>query len=1029
MQQPTRDLWQKVPGYTSDEDEDLASREPTASQLEGRLGEVLLAASSRGLDRPMMQFRPVPFSASRACSQTAAKSRSPSVPAFLLNGADAPLLQETFLHNGMVPTLGNDYVIQWSGPNIKDAVYQSMTEWQRINHFPGSTELTRKDRLWHHFAEMARNYGKRCFDFVPETYVLPEQFDEFLTCYQRTRCTWIVKPNSSSRGRGIFILQDLSELPVDETVVVSRYIMNPLLIQGLKFDLRVYVLVTSFDPLKAYIYREGLTRFASAPYSTQTDHMQDAFRHLTNYSINKNSCTFVENSDLRCDNVGHKWSLSALNKHLRCVGVDVDLMWTRIMDLIVKTLMSVEPAISSRTRQVLAGRENCFELYGFDVLVDDELKPWLLEVNLSPSMQADSPLDWQIKSSLLADTFNLVGVSSPERQTPKDRARHAQPWKQANGKGECTKEDVPVDENLPPVVLNALPESALKMIAKSIGERSRCRNFVSLYPTRAAVKRYGILSEGRTQPGSLSRSGFPTAPLSLSQILASILYGPPPLRSATEMIRPDQRAEGSGRVEDKAEAMRAVRALPEGTQSDWHRPRDVADLESIRGPKEPWSGQGPAVPVSPLPPSVADPGSSLEDREYALMAARRTLRSLSGRTSRPKADLQTQDTSQADEEKPTPISSVNMASCLLLMEYLMRMEAACDNLGPSACARLARSASYARLSSFHRQLPCAAKAFNDAGSSSSSSSDSPQANEGSLIEDLGNACRDSLDVLERFAWQEVDADWEFHEERDSKPRDSLPSSRARMLSKRLPKSFEKSKECKKLLKVLPELRAADLESLLRGHAASGLQSSNDDVCSMLECFKTSEEQEDGKDFQRSLPGGLWQASSSPNLMRSRSQGLPMICAESRGNGCDGGEIPCGPLSEILTAAAAAHVEPCRPCRRPPVSGRRSPPKHRGLGSSSFASWPRLSSAKSLPPATVMKEVTASLANRIVMPVPNFMSTGIRRRSKPRALPVPELLPEVRGPAEGRHGSRDASTSSRDSSAARAALTARFDIEL
>jgi len=1029
MQQPTRDLWQKVPGYTSDEDEDLASREPTASQLEGRLGEVLLAASSRGLDRPMMQFRPVPFSASRACSQTAAKSRSPSVPAFLLNGADAPLLQETFLHNGMVPTLGNDYVIQWSGPNIKDAVYQSMTEWQRINHFPGSTELTRKDRLWHHFAEMARNYGKRCFDFVPETYVLPEQFDEFLTCYQRTRCTWIVKPNSSSRGRGIFILQDLSELPVDETVVVSRYIMNPLLIQGLKFDLRVYVLVTSFDPLKAYIYREGLTRFASAPYSTQTDHMQDAFRHLTNYSINKNSCTFVENSDLRCDNVGHKWSLSALNKHLRCVGVDVDLMWTRIMDLIVKTLMSVEPAISSRTRQVLAGRENCFELYGFDVLVDDELKPWLLEVNLSPSMQADSPLDWQIKSSLLADTFNLVGVSSPERQTPKDRARHAQPWKQANGKGECTKEDVPVDENLPPVVRNALPESALKMIAKSIGERSRCRNFVSLYPTRAAVKRYGILSEGRTQPGSLSRSGFPTAPLSLSQILASILYGPPPLRSATEMIRPDQRAEGSGRVEDKAEAMRAVRALPEGTQSDWHRPRDVADLESIRGPKEPWSGQGPAVPVSPLPPSVADPGSSLEDREYALMAARRTLRSLSGRTSRPKADLQTQDTSQADEEKPTPISSVNMASCLLLMEYLMRMEAACDNLGPSACARLARSASYARLSSFHRQLPCAAKAFNDAGSSSSSSSDSPQANEGSLIEDLGNACRDSLDVLERFAWQEVDADWEFHEERDSKPRDSLPSSRARMLSKRLPKSFEKSKECKKLLKVLPELRAADLESLLRGHAASGLQSSNDDVCSMLECFKTSEEQEDGKDFQRSLPGGLWQASSSPNLMRSRSQGLPMICAESRGNGCDGGEIPCGPLSEILTAAAAAHVEPCRPCRRPPVSGRRSPPKHRGLGSSSFASWPRLSSAKSLPPATVMKEVTASLANRIVMPVPNFMSTGIRRRSKPRALPVPELLPEVRGPAEGRHGSRDASTSSRDSSAARAALTARFDIEL
>lgn len=233
----------------------------------------------------------------------------------------------------------SDYAIQWSGPNIRDAVYQSMMDWQRINHFPNSTELTRKDRLWLHFAQMAKNYGKGCFDFVPETYVLPDNFDAFLKCYQRSRCHWIVKPNASSRGRGIFILQDLSELPLDETVVVSRYIADPLLIQGYKFDLRVYVLVTSYDPLKAYIYREGLTRFASAPYSTQEDHMQDAFRHLTNYSVNKNSYTFVENSDMRADNVGHKWSLSALNKHLRCIGVDVNLMWVRIMDLIVKTLL------------------------------------------------------------------------------------------------------------------------------------------------------------------------------------------------------------------------------------------------------------------------------------------------------------------------------------------------------------------------------------------------------------------------------------------------------------------------------------------------------------------------------------------------------------------------------------------------------------------------------------------------------------------------------------------------------------------
>ena len=438
----------------------------------------------------------------------------------------------------------SDYAIQWSGPNIRDQVFQSMMDWQRINHFPNSTELTRKDRLWLHFAQMAKNYGKGCFDFVPETYVLPDNFDAFLKCYQRSRCNWIVKPNASSCGRGIFILKDLSELPLDETVVVSRYIEDPLLIQGYKFDLRVYVLVTSYDPLKAYIYREGLTRFASAPYSTQEDHMQDAFRHLTNYSVNKNSNTFVENSDMRADNVGHKWSLSALNKHLRCVGADVNLMWVRIMDLIVKTLLSVEPAISSRTKQLTGSRENCFELYGFDVLVDSGLKPWLLEVNLSPSMQAESPLDWQIKSSLLADTFNLVGICSNEKPAPKlDRMRstYSQPWKQGQGGKEGRKDDVPdIDDSHAPLVLNALSDANLKMLAKAAGERARCHNFVVLYPTRAAVKRYGMITEARAQQMALPRVGVLAKVnrcLSQSQMLASLLYGPFPSRSSTDLKR------------------------------------------------------------------------------------------------------------------------------------------------------------------------------------------------------------------------------------------------------------------------------------------------------------------------------------------------------------------------------------------------------------------------------------------------------------------------------------------------------------
>jgi len=57
-------------------------------------------------------------------------------------------------------------------------------------------------------------------------------------------------------------------------------------------------------------------------------------------------------------------------------------------------------------------RNNCFEIYGYDILLDDTLKPYLLEVNLSPSMACNSPLDLKIKGELIKDIFNLVGFVS-----------------------------------------------------------------------------------------------------------------------------------------------------------------------------------------------------------------------------------------------------------------------------------------------------------------------------------------------------------------------------------------------------------------------------------------------------------------------------------------------------------------------------------------------------------------------------------------------------------------------------------------
>merc|ERR1712224_635825 len=57
-------------------------------------------------------------------------------------------------------------------------------------------------------------------------------------------------------------------------------------------------------------------------------------------------------------------------------------------------------------------RGNCFELFGFDILIEENMRPWLIEVNLSPSLSISSPLDRKIKADVMADLLSLVGFSS-----------------------------------------------------------------------------------------------------------------------------------------------------------------------------------------------------------------------------------------------------------------------------------------------------------------------------------------------------------------------------------------------------------------------------------------------------------------------------------------------------------------------------------------------------------------------------------------------------------------------------------------
>ncbi|CAG5004183.1 unnamed protein product, partial [Parnassius apollo] len=331
---------------------------------------------------------------------------------YKLVNTETKLLHRLLQAHGLreAPADSKDFTLLWAGLHPKPDVLRSLTPYQRVNHFPRSYELTRKDKLFKNIEKMQYFRGMKNFDFIPTTFLMPTEYKDLCTAHYRTKGPWIVKPAASSRGRGIYIVNNPEQIPKGDNVVVAKYIDKPLLIGGHKCDLRLYVCVTSIDPLLIYLYEEGLVRFATVKYDKTNKNLWNPCMHLCNYSINKYHTDYIKCSDPVAGDVGHKWTLSALLRTLRAQGRDTRALMARVEELVVKAVLSSAHTMAAAARAFVPHAFNCFELFGYDILIDDNLKPWLLEINLSPSLACESPLDARVKSALLADTLTLVGL-------------------------------------------------------------------------------------------------------------------------------------------------------------------------------------------------------------------------------------------------------------------------------------------------------------------------------------------------------------------------------------------------------------------------------------------------------------------------------------------------------------------------------------------------------------------------------------------------------------------------------------------
>lgn len=350
---------------------------------------------------------------------------SKKVKMFYKTDLNKSVILENFVDRNWNETAEEDenWNFYWASVNSIKNIFNGRSGFklqdnQIVNHFPNWYELCRKD----HLAKNIKKYKKSLLkegkntdylDFLPLTYQLPNDMSMFIEEFKKQpNYLWILKPANRSQGSGIVLVNKLNKIKkmnferkitsennqivtVNDSYIISRYIDNPLLIGGKKFDMRMYVLVTSYHPLKVWKFKYGFCRFCNEKFTVDINEIDNIYIHLTNVAVQKKYYKYNEFH-------GGKWPLKNLKTYVEMnYGYDRMIqMWNNINTLFINSLKSVQPTMCSD--------KHCFELYGYDILLDSDLKPWLIEVNASPSLTTTTVKDKLLKKKLLSDLIEIV---------------------------------------------------------------------------------------------------------------------------------------------------------------------------------------------------------------------------------------------------------------------------------------------------------------------------------------------------------------------------------------------------------------------------------------------------------------------------------------------------------------------------------------------------------------------------------------------------------------------------------------------
>ena len=343
---------------------------------------------------------------------------------------DNPKSTISVLNNVLVgKTRKDNYNYIWDIDNRSPFEYNKnihLTKYQKISRFPDGN--TFKDGI-NIFYNKLKSKFPNDFTYIPETYLWSKQKDIILNKFKNYKYTpenpWIFKPTRSYGAHGVHILKDYQEIEnqKNKNFLLSRYVLS-MLINNKKFDFRGFVVVTGMSPLKIYYYKDGYMRLTSRNFSMDEKDINDTSIHITTTAVNSlNTGGYIYEKHL-FDEEASFWNYLTFERYCRKIGVNYTDIREQTKDMIIKSFISLNSDFLKIIKNKKLNEENLFQLYGFDIMVSNEYKVYLLEINRFPTMAAGHISATFMYEHLVSDILNVVGIvpfAHDETQEPLDK--------------------------------------------------------------------------------------------------------------------------------------------------------------------------------------------------------------------------------------------------------------------------------------------------------------------------------------------------------------------------------------------------------------------------------------------------------------------------------------------------------------------------------------------------------------------------------------------------------------------------------